>query len=146
MLSSHSWVKAASTVSRIAILFKSLKREFKKLLHPTSVSNIRFEGTTLEESVVKGVCNYFTLIMVILFAGTLVVSLNGFDFQTNFTAMTACINNIGPGFGNIVGPMGSFADFNWFSKLIFILAMLIGRLEIYPILILFNPKIWRKKS
>lgn len=133
-------------VSRIAILFKSLKREFKKILHPNSVSNIRFEGTTLEESVVKGVCNYFSLIMVILFAGTLVISLNGFDFQTNFTAMTACINNIGPGLGSIVGPMGSFANFNWFSKLVFILAMLIGRLEIYPILILFNPKIWRKKS
>ena len=132
-------------VSRIAILFKSLRREFKKIFHPNSVSNIRFEGTTLEENVVKGVCNYFSLIIIILFAGTLILSLNGFDFQTNFTAMTSCINNIGPGLGSIVGPMGSYANFNWFSKLVLTLAMLIGRLEIYPILILFNPKVWMNK-
>lgn len=132
-------------VSRIAILFKSLRREIKKLIHPNSVTNIRFEGNRLDEGVVKGVSNYFTLIMIILTIGTLLISFNGFDFQTNITAMTSCLNNIGPGLGNIVGPMGSFADFNWFSKLILTLTMLIGRLEIYPILILFNPKVWMNK-
>lgn len=132
-------------VSRIAILFKSLSREFKKIFHPNCVTNIKFEGTTLEENVVKGVSNYFVLIIVILFSGTLFLSLSNFDFQTNFTAMASCLNNIGPGFGKIIGPMGNFSSYNWLSKLILTFAMLIGRLEIYPILILFNPKIYLKK-
>lgn len=142
-------------VSRVVILFKSLKREIKKIMHPNSVSKIRFEGSNLDESVVKGVSNYFVLIIVFVLAGTLVLSLDGFDFQTTFTAMAATINNTGPGFSEIasqtgeltidIGPIGNYDAFSPLSKVVLILSMLIGRLEIYPILMLFNPRVWSKK-
>ncbi len=132
-------------VSRVVIIFKSLKREIQRLVHPTAISNIKFEGTKVDEDVVKGVKSYFGLLIVIFAFCLVVISFNGFDFETNVTAVAACINNIGPGLGNVVGPMGSFASFNFVSKLTLIFAMLVGRLEIYPILILFNPKIWFNK-
>ena len=140
-------------VSRSVILFKSFGREIKKLTHPNSITNIRFEGNNVDEGVVKGISNYFTIFIIIFISCFLIISLNGFDFTTNITAVTACINNIGPGFGPIdatnaiidVGPAGNFGPFNWLSKLTLIFAMLVGRLEIYPILILFNPKVWLNK-
>ena len=132
-------------ISRVIILFKSVKKEFKKIVHPLSVSNIRFEGTRVEESVVKGVVNYFVLILVIFVVGTFALSIDTFgDFETNVTAMAACLNNVGPGFSK-VGPIGNFSGFNVISKLVLAFSMLIGRLEIYPMLLLFNPKVWMNK-
>ena len=131
-------------VSRITILFKSLKREIQKLLHPHSVAPIKMEGETLDASVVKGVNVYFGLIIVIMFIGTLLVSFDGLDFTTSLTGVIATLNNIGPGL-ELVGPMGNFDCFSYFSKIVFSILMLIGRLEIYPILILFLPKTWTGK-
>lgn len=133
-------------VSRIAILFKSLKREVSRLIHPNSIAHIKFEGSNVDGSVVKGVARYFALLMVLAAFFLLIISFNGFDFLTNASAVAACINNVGPGLGPIVGPMGSFAPFNSFSKFMLSLAMLIGRLEIYPMLILFLPKAWSNKN
>lgn len=130
-------------VSRIIILFKSLKLELKKLIHPNCVSNIKFEGSTLDENVVKGVKSYFALIMVILGVCTLIVSFDNFDFTTSLTAVVATLNNIGPGLGNVVGSSGTFAYLSWYSKLTLIFAMLVGRLEIYPILFIFSPSTWK---
>ena len=84
--------------------------------------------------------------MVLFAFFILIISFNGFDLLTNITAVSACINNVGPGLGDIVGPMGSFAPFSHFSKLVLSLAMLIGRLEVYPMLILFLPKAWSNKN
>lgn len=131
-------------VSRIVILFKSLKREIQKLLHPNSVAPIKMEGDVVEGSVVKGVNLYFAFIMILLFAGTLLVSFDGLDFTSTFTGVVACINNIGPGL-SLVGPMGNYDCFSYFSKIILSILMLIGRLEVYPILILFLPKTWTGK-
>jgi trk system potassium uptake protein TrkH len=131
-------------ISRFVILFKSLKREIKKLVHPNSVSNITFEGSTVDENVVKGVNGYFGIMMCIIFASLIVLSFDKLDFETNFTAIIACVNNIGPGF-SLVGPMGNYSCFNDFSKIILSALMLIGRLEIYPILLLFMPKLWFNK-
>ena len=133
-------------ISRIAILFKSLKREINRLIHPNSVAHIKFEGANLDGAIVYGVARYFALLMVLFAFFVLIVSFNGFDLVTNITAVSACINNVGPGLGNVVGPMGSFASFNYFTKLMLSLAMLIGRLEIYPMLILFLPKAWSNKN
>ena len=133
-------------VSRIVILLKSFKREIKKVIHPNSVLNVRFEGNTIDDEVVKGVTNYFGLIMVLLGVGLLILSFDKFDFVTNLTAITTCINNVGPGLGRVIGTQGSFASFSVVSKLVLSIAMLIGRLEIYPILILFNIKVWLKKQ
>ena len=131
-------------VSRIVILFKSLKREIQKLLHPNSVAPIKMEGEVVDGTVVKGVNVYFAFVMILLFAGTLLVSFDGLDFTSTFTGVVACINNIGPGL-SLVGPMGNFDCFSYFSKIILSILMLIGRLEVYPILILFLPKTWTGK-
>lgn len=131
-------------VSRIVILFKSLKREIQKLLHPNSVSPVKMEGEVVESNVVKGVTVYFAFIIVLLFLGTLLVSFDGLDFTSTFTGAIACINNIGPGL-NLVGPMGNFDCFSYFSKIVLSILMLVGRLEVYPILILFLPKTWTGK-
>ena len=131
-------------VSRIIILGKSLKREVQKLLHPNSVAPIKMEGEAIDSNVVKGVNVYFAFIIVLLAAGTLLVSFDGLDFTSTFTGVVACINNIGPGL-NLVGPMGNFDCFSYFSKIILSALMLVGRLEVYPILILFLPKTWTGK-
>lgn len=133
-------------VSRIAILFKSLKREVNRLIHPNSVAHIKFEGSNLDGGIVKGVARYFALLMFLTAFFVFVISFNGFDFTTNITSVVTCINNVGPGLGNIVGPAGGFAQFNHFSKFVFSIVMLIGRLEIYPMLILFLPKAWSNKN
>ena len=109
------------------------------------------DGQTLDESVVKGVSSYFAVYITIFIICILILSFNGFGFQTNVTAVTTCLNNIGPGLDAMgpnelnLGPSGSFAGFSSLSKFTLSAAMLIGRLEIYPILILFNPKIWMNK-
>ena len=132
-------------VSRIVILFKSARREIKKLVHPLSVSNIRFEGERVNETTVRGVVNYFVMIVLLLGAGVFIVSTDSFgDFETNITAVTTCLNNVGPGFGN-VGPMSNFSEYNELSKITLSFLMLVGRLEIYPMLLLFNPKVWLNK-
>ena len=131
-------------ISRIAILFKASGREVKKLIHPHSIQNIRFEGTSVKEDTVKGVFAYFSIFIIIFVLAVLLVSLDGKDFVTNFSSVAACINNIGPGLG-LVGPMGNYASFSYFSKIILILTMLVGRLEIFPILILFIPNMWKNK-
>jgi trk system potassium uptake protein TrkH len=122
-------------VSRIAILAKNAKRSIKKLLHPRSVTNIRFEGEIVEEKVVSETLNYFIVIMVIFVVGLLILSLDPIvnSFETSVSAMAACLNNIGPGFGSV---SASFGGLNVLSKITLIFAMLIGRLEIFPILIL----------
>lgn len=132
-------------VSRVMILFKSVKREIKKLVHPNSIINIKVDGNPIDEEIVKSVNGYSIMMILILAACLIIVTFNGLDFETNMTAVISCINNIGPGLGKIIGPAGSYAPFNGLSKLTLIFAMLIGRLEIYPILILFNPKSWLNK-
>ena len=132
-------------VSRFMILMKSIKREIKKIIHPNSITNIRLEVTTLDESVVKGVCNYFTVLITIFVVGVIVISLNGFDFVTTISSVVTTLNNDGPGFGSVIGATGNFASFSVLSKLTLSLLMLIGRLEIYPILVLFSPKVWLNK-
>ena len=129
-------------VSRFVILFKSLKREFNKLIHPNSVEPIIIDEEPLDENIVRGVSNYFALIIAILFVGVFIVSFDGQDFETTFTAVTTCINNVGPGFNNAYSNMSVFGDV---SKIFLSIAMLIGRLEIYPMLLLFMPKVWTEK-
>jgi trk system potassium uptake protein TrkH len=132
-------------VSRVMIIFKLIKRELNHLLHPREVTKVRMEGKALEEDTLNSVGSYFLLYMVILLVSFLSLSLlDSFDFETNFTAAVACFNNIGPGFGNIVGPAGSFALFSDGSKYVLSFLMLFGRLEIYPLLMMLSVSSWRK--
>jgi len=131
-------------VSRVIILIKNSFNHIKKLLHPNLITNVHFEGNTVDENTVKGISNYFGIFMMILLFATILISIDGFSFTTNFTAVLSCLNNIGPGL-EVVGPMGSYYGFSYFSKIVLSLIMLTGRLEIFLMLILFNPKTWLNK-
>ena len=131
-------------VSRIMILFKQMWREIVRAIHPRSRKAMRHEGKVLEESTLNGATSYFALFAASFACVFLLISFDSFDFETNLTAVAACINNIGPGFG-LVGPMGSFDCYSDLSTLVLSIAMLIGRLEIYPFLIAVMPGTWRNK-
>ncbi len=128
-------------VSRVMILIKNIKRQLRHMLHPRSVGTLRMEGKPLDEDTVSGVSAYFALYMVCMVAVFLLISLEPFDLETNLTAAAACFNNIGPGLG-AVGPAGSFAAYSAFSKFVLSAAMLLGRLEIYPLLLVCSPSAW----
>ena len=132
-------------VTRVIILFKMIKREFIKLLHPRSVRVIRFEGKPLDESTVSNTGSYLAVYTICFFAIFLAVSADGFDLETNFTAVASCFNNIGPGLSK-VGPIENFSLYSPFSTFILSVAMLLGRLEIFPILLAAAPSTWSKRK
>ena len=130
-------------ISRVAILWKTAVSEFKRNANPNRIVTIKYEGKPLDKEVKHSVTNYFVIYMIIFFALLLLISIDAPDFTSAFSAITATFNNIGPGLG-VVGPLASFADASDFSKLVLSFAMIAGRLEIFPILILFNRNTWRK--
>lgn len=130
-------------VSRIIILLKSIVKEIRTSAHPRTTLKIKMNGRTVEHETVRGV-NVFMASYVAIFAGALLlISLDNFDFTTNFTAILATINNIGPGL-NMVGPTGNFSEFSALSKVVMSICMIVGRLEIFPMLLLFSPYTWKK--
>ncbi len=131
-------------VSRILLLAKTAKQEIVKMLNPRRTSAVRMDGHTVEITTIRAALVFFTLYITITFISTVIVALDGFDLVTTFTSVVTCISNVGPGLGE-VGPMGNFSAFSDISKLILSADMLLGRLEIFPILILFTPSTWRKK-
>ncbi len=128
---------------RFLLLFKTIKHEIRKAIHPRSVYTIKYNGKSVDDNVVSGVKNYFSVYIVIFTCSLLLISLDGFDLVSNFTSVVATINNIGPGLGR-VGPTGSFADYSALSKIVLSFTMLFGRLEIYPLMILFAPTFWKR--
>ncbi len=130
-------------VSRVIILFKSYLYELKQLILPTRVKRIWFENKAVSDQTVRSVLVYFQVYLTIIGLSVLVLTLDGHDLATNFTASLACISNIGPGL-NAVGPMGNYGFFSVLSKLVLIFEMLLGRLEIFPVLFLFAPSVWRR--
>lgn len=131
-------------VSRILIGLKSVKLELKRLLHPKAVGIVKVNGKKVKEETLKGVYVYFIAYIAIFVISVLLISLNNFDFGTTFSGVLTTMNNIGPGIA-AVGPIENFSAFSDFSKIVFCLDMLIGRLEIFPFLMLFSPSLWRKK-
>lgn len=130
-------------VSRILILGKTLGKELKQALHPQVVAPARMDGKLLNHETIR-TTNVFMAAYSFIFVGSfLLISLNGFDMVTNFTAVAATMNNIGPGL-ELVGPMRNFSGFTDSAKLVLIFDMLAGRLEIFPMLVLFLPDTWRK--
>lgn len=130
-------------VSRIIILFKSIMKELDVIVHPHHVRKVKMDGRTVEHTVMRSV-NVFLASYVIIFAvSVLLISIDNFDFTTNFTAVAATMNNIGPGL-EIVGPTGNYSMFSGFSKLVLTFDMLVGRLELFPVLILFARKTWSR--
>lgn len=131
-------------ISRVILLLKMIKREIKLLLHPRSVGVVRFEGKKVEEPVLKSVSAYTAVYVVCFMTVFILLAFDKFDILTNFSAAAACFNNIGPGL-NAVGPAANYAGYSVFSKLVLSVAMLFGRLEIYPILFVLSKSAWSKK-
>ncbi len=131
-------------VSRVIILVKGMRRELHRLLHPRSVRTLKLEGKRIDEQTLSSANSYLTVYIASMVAIFLLLSIDNFDIETNFSATVACFNNIGPGLG-AVGPAGNFAEYSVFSKLILTAAMLLGRLEIFPLLLCFSPATWLKK-
>ena len=137
-------------VSRVVILFKAMLREFGNLLHPNQVKKVAIDDKPLEDEAVNSVMTYLSTYVFIFIGSLLLISIDQAIFNaaentvlTNFTAVLACINNIGPGL-DFVGPTQNFADFSAISKLILSFDMLAGRLELFPMLLLFTPSTWKK--
>jgi trk system potassium uptake protein TrkH len=131
-------------VSRFVIMYKALRREAVRILHPQAVKLVKLDNVPLDEPVIRSTGIFMVVYLGITALSVLLVSINGFDMETTATAVAACINNIGPGLG-LVGPTGNFSSFSVFSKLVLSFDMLIGRLEVYPILLLLLPDIWHRK-
>ena len=130
-------------VIRVQLLAKGMIREIRRTIHPRSVNTVRLDGRTVDDGMISGVLSFFFAYMSVLVVSTLIISLDGFSFETNLTAVIATLSNIGPGLG-MVGPTGNFSAFSDLSKVVLSLCMLIGRLEIFPMLMLLAPSAWRK--
>ena len=131
-------------VARVLLLLKGLRRNIRKMLHPRKVDVIRNNGTTVDEKILENTNAYLAAYVVIIFVVFLVISLDGFSIGTNFSAVLCTFNNIGPGM-EAVGPTCNFSAFSNLSKLVLSFAMLAGRLEIFPILVLFSKNTWNQK-
>ena len=130
-------------VSRVMILFKSVTADVRRMLHPRSVVSTKLEGELLGKDIERNVHTHFILWVAILVASTLLLCIDVNDFMTNFTSSLACLNNIGPGF-NLVGPMSNYSLYSPYSKILLSFVMLVGRLEIFPMIIMFAPRTWKR--
>lgn len=129
-------------VSRFVILIKTVTKELNSYIHPKSIKKINFEKKMVEHEVVRATNVYFITYMLLFAASVLLIAFEGRDLVTNFTAVAATINNIGPGL-EMVGPSHNFGMFTPFSKYVLMFDMLAGRLELFPLLLLFHPALWR---
>ena len=132
-------------ISRLIILLKTMRQRLLRLIKPNAVQTLRLDGNTLDDNTGESALGYLSFCAIITLVSFLLVSIDGLDTETNATAVISCFNNIGPYMGAGVGPLGSFANFSYFSKMVLALNMLFGRLEVMPMLILFSPSTWRKR-
>ena len=132
-------------IARLLILAKTAVREIKRLAHPRSVSRIVIDGKTVEEETIGATGVFFIIYVAIIFISFLILSLDGFDFVTTLSSVVACLNNIGPGLG-AVGPMSNFSAYSGASKITMLFLMLAGRLEVFPMMMLFMPGIWKRTA
>ena len=131
-------------VSRFLILMKSVKQEIRRMLHPKSVTIVQINGKKVGRDTMHGVYIYFICYILIMMLSVLLVSINDYDFTTTFSSVLTTLNNVGPGLAQ-VGPIENFSGFSPLSKIVFCLDMLIGRLEIFPYLLLLSPDLWRRR-
>lgn len=131
-------------VSRVIILVKSVVRELKRAIHPRSVKVVKVDGKKLDSNTVNGVTSYFAIYVMLIIGIFVLLSIEDFSVETNLSATLATFNNIGPGF-DMVGPTVNYSCYNQFSTFIMTIAMLLGRLEIFPLILGLNPMLWKKR-
>ena len=130
-------------MARVLLVFKSLRRNIRKVMHPNTVEVVRTNGQTVEEEVMDNTNAYLAAYVIIMVISVILISMDGFSVTTNITAVFACFNNIGPGL-EAVGPTCNYSQFSAFSKIVLSLDMLAGRLEIFPILVLMSRRTWKR--
>ncbi|MNP31804.1 Trk system potassium uptake protein TrkG [compost metagenome] len=128
---------------RILLLFKAAKRDLLKIIHPKAVYTVTLQGKAVNEQTLSEVLGFFFMYVIIFCFSILIVSFEGKDIVTTISSVATTLGNVGPGL-EIVGPMGNFSSFTVFSKLIFSFCMIVGRLEIYPMILLLMPRFWAK--
>ena len=131
-------------ISRVLLVFKSLKRELNRIVHPNRVSVITMDGQTVSEQAVTSALAFQVAFVFLIIGGALVVTADGFTVTESAAASISCITNVGPALGDL-GPAENYALLNHFSKLVLSLLMLMGRLELMPLLVLLNPATWRNR-
>lgn len=131
-------------VSRVIILGKNIFKTISNVLRPKKMRIVKMDGERVSEATCNNVNAYLAVYCVILLVSFLIISIDGYSIGTNFSAVTACFNNIGPGF-ELVGATGNYSHFSDLSKLVLLIDMLLGRLEIFPMLVLFSPDLWSRR-
>ncbi len=132
-------------ICRVGMLCKQGVREVRRTIQPRKVAVVRFDGKPVDDNVLHQVLVFAFMYVLLVIVGSMLISFEGlYDLETNFTSALTCVSNVGPGLGQYVGPAGNFAGYGPFAKVILILLMLAGRLEILPLLALFHPAMWRK--
>ena len=129
--------------SRVLLLLRAIRREIRQVIHPRAVNVVKLDGHVVDEKDLRSTMIFFAAYIFITLAATLLVSVDDVSFGSTFTAVVTCIGNVGPGL-EMVGPMGNFSAFSGFSKLVLSLCMILGRLEIIPILVLFSGTAWKR--
>ena len=131
-------------VSRAMILFKTIQMELRHMLHPRSVNSAKLEGKSLDSATLKSTSSYFIVYALLMVSLFFILCFDGFDIETNLSAAVSCFNNVGPGLAG-VGPAANYSAYSGLSKLVLSFAMLMGRLEIFPLLLTLSPSTWAKK-
>ena len=132
-------------ICRIGMLCKQGVREVRRTFQPRKIHVVRFDGKPVDKNVLRSVLVFAFMYVMLVIVGGMLISLEGrFDVETNFTAALTCVSNVGPGLGTVVGPSGNFANYGPFAKIVLSFLMLAGRLEIFPLLALCHPAMWRK--
>ena len=129
--------------SRLLLLLRSIRREVRQVIHPREVNVVKLDGQVVDEGNLRSVHIFIGAYMLIMLLAVLLVSLDDFSMVTNFSAVASCIGNVGPGLEG-VGPMSSYAAYSGFSKLVLSMCMIIGRLELLPVMVLFSANAWKR--
>ena len=129
--------------SRILTLLRAIRRDLHHITHPRSVEVVKLDGKVISEETLHSLLVFVGAYVLLVFGAALIISLDGFSFATSFSASLTCVSNVGPGL-EVIGPTGNFSAFSPLSKGVMSLCMIAGRLEIFPVLMLFSPTAWRK--
>ena len=131
-------------IFRIQILFLFLKNQLKKIIYPRGIFVLKYDNNNIDQKFMSSIISFIFLYIIIFFIIAVLLSLSGLDFITSVSGAATSISNVGPGLGELIGPNGNFSQLKDFSKWVLSLGMILGRLELFAILVLFLPSFWQK--
>ena len=131
-------------IFRVQILYQFISNQLKRIIYPRGLFNIKYDKNNVDEKFMASIISFIFLYILIFFVITALLSVDGLDFITAISAAATSISNVGPGLGDVIGPNGNFSYLSNFSKWILSIGMILGRLELFAVLVLFIPSFWRK--